>query len=113
MSDLPPAQYLSLATAGKWAELQSLMAEMSSAGPYWRMQTTSGVRYPANDGWDADWHHQFRLSVYKYIEWCELLPRPDDSGLTLEDLHQVCAAIGFEVEGHADRIRVLGYRRLS
>lgn len=106
-------QFLTLASSDHWAELQELMAEMSLAAPYWRTQSTSGTQFPANEGWHADWHHQFRLVVYKYIEWCELVPRPDGSGLTLVDIAQACEAIGFEVEASGDRVRVLGYRRLG
>jgi hypothetical protein len=105
-------QFLGLATTSKWAELQALMAEMSGAAPYWRSQRTDGSRYPVT-GWDTDWEYQFRLEVYKYLEWCELMPRAAGFNLTLEDIRQVCAAIGFEVEPLADRIRVLGYRRLA
>jgi hypothetical protein len=107
------AQFLTLATTDHWAELQALMAEMSYAAPYWRMQSTSGVLFPTDDGWHADWDHQFRLVFYKYIEWCELVPRPDGAGLTLDDVRQACEAIGFELEVGPDRVRVLGYRRLS
>ncbi|MBA3530060.1 MAG: hypothetical protein H0T91_12270 [Propionibacteriaceae bacterium] len=107
-----PAQFLGLATTSKWSELQSLMVEMSAAAPYWRTQSTAGSLYPP-DGWQADWDHQFRLGVYKYIEWCELVPRSDGASLTLDDIRQVCEAIGFVVETAPDRIRVLGYRRLN
>jgi len=113
MSDEGPAQFLGLASTTKWSELQSLMAEMGPAAPYWRVQTTGGLLNPPDEGWYADWEYQFRLEDYKHIEWCELYPRPDDSTLTLEDVRQVCAAIGFEVETEDDRVRVLGYRRLS
>jgi len=113
VSELTTTQFLTLATADHWAELQSLMAEMVRAAPYWRMRSTSGVLFPPDDGWHADWDHQFRLLSYKHIEWCELVPRPDGVGLTLDDVHQACQAIGFEVELEADRIRVLGYRRLT
>jgi hypothetical protein len=108
-----PTQFLGLATPSKWSELQSLMAEMAGAAPYWRVQTTDGILDPPDDGWYADWDQQFRLGVYKYIEWCELYPRPDDDSLTKDDVEQVCAAIGFDVESEPDRVRVLGYRRLS
>jgi hypothetical protein len=108
-----PAQLLGLASTSKWSELQSLMEEMSTAAPYWRILTTAGVLDPPDDGWYADWEYQFRLVVYKYIEWCELYPRPDEPSLLLEDVKQVCEAIGFEFETEPDRIRVLGYRRLS
>lgn len=107
------AQFLTLATADHWAELQALMAEMSRAAPYWRTQSTGGVLFPPDDGWHPDWDHQFRLVAYKHIEWCELLPRPDQAGLTLEDIRQACEAIGFELVVSADRVRVLGYRRLD
>ena len=114
MTDRAPGQFLGLATTDKWSELQSLMVEMAGAAPYWRTQSTDGQLNPPDDGaWYADWDYQFRLGTYKYIEWCELYPRPDDSSLTLEDVRQACVAIGFEVEPQADRIRVLGYRRLS
>lgn len=114
MTDEVPAQFLGLATTDKWSELQSMMLEMAGAAPYWRAQTTDGVTDPPDEGgWYADWDYQFRLGTYKYLEWCELYPRPDDSSLTLDDVEQVCLAIGFEVEVDADRIRVLGYRRLS
>ncbi|HYP46709.1 MAG TPA: DUF6678 family protein [Propionibacteriaceae bacterium] len=106
-------QFVTLATADHWAELQALMVEMSLAAPYWRMQSTTGTQFPSDDGWHADWDHQFRLVDYKYIEWCELVPRPDDTGLTLQDICQACEAIGFEVEAAEDRVRVLGYRRLD
>jgi hypothetical protein len=112
VSEVAPTQFLGLATTSKWSELQALMTEMGSAAPYWRTRNTSGETHPPDDGWDADWEYQFRLGAYKYIEWCELLPRPDDAGLTLEDIRQVCQAIGFETEAEPDRIRVLGYRRL-
>ena len=108
---MQPAQFLTLATAHKWAELQALMAEMSQAAPYWRTQSTSGARYPTS-GWDADWDRHFRLGVYKYIEWCELRPKPDSTGLTLADIAGVCEAIGFQTDVLADRVRVLGYRLL-
>jgi hypothetical protein len=108
-----PTQFLGLATTGKWSELQALMAEMMTAAPYWRTSGTDGVLYPPDDGWHPDWDYQFRLGSYKHIEWCELYPRPDDASLTLDDLEQVCDAIGFEIEVLGDRIRVLGYRRLS
>jgi len=113
MSDSAPAQFLSLATTQKWAELQSLMAEMTAAAPYWRIQTIEGLQDPPDEGWYADWDYQFRLEGYKHIEWCELYPRLDDSSLTLEDVRQVCEAIGFEIETESDRVRILGYRRLS
>jgi hypothetical protein len=77
-------------------------------------------------GWEHDWDQQFRLTEYKYIEWCELRPR--GRGLTLADIEGVCAALGFEIEvsvgsdaasetgssGEAapERVRVLGYRLL-
>lgn len=112
MTDVPPTQFLTLATSDHWTELQSLMAEMQVAAPYWRMRSTSGLVFPVGDGWHADWDHQFRLVVYKYIEWCELVPRPDDTSLTLDDVRQACEAIGFEVEIEADRVRALGYRRI-
>lgn len=105
-------QFLDLATPDSWTELQSFMTEMGAAAPYWRTQSTSGDLHPAR-GWDADWAYRFRLGVYTYLEWCELTPRPDDGGLTLDDIRQVCAAIGFEVEVQPDRVRVLGYRRLT
>jgi hypothetical protein len=108
-----PTQFLGLATTGKWSELQSLMAEMMAAAPYWRTASTDGALYPPGDGWHPDWDYQFRLGSYKHIEWCELYPRPDGASLTLDDLEQVCDAIGFEVEVLPDRVRVLGYRRLS
>lgn len=108
----PPVQFLGLATTTKWSELQSFMTEMGSAAPYWRTLSTAGVLVPPDEGWYADWDHQFRLGVYKYIEWCELYARPDDECLTVEDIRQACVAIGFEVEVEIDRIRVLGYRRL-
>ena len=113
MSDATPAQFLDLASTQKWSELQSLMVEMGTAAPYWRIQTTDGVLDPPDEGWYADWDYQFRLEGYKYIEWCELYPRPDEQSLTLDDVRQVCEAIRFEVEVEADRVRVLGYRRLS
>lgn len=113
MTDDAAAQFLTLATTDHWAELQALMEEMVGAAPYWRMQSTSGVLFPPDEGWHADWDRQFRLVSYKYIEWCELFPRPDDTGLTLADVQQACEAIGFEVQARPDRIRLLGYRRLS
>lgn len=109
----PTVQFLTLATTDHWVELQTLMAEMGIAAPYWRTRSTSGVLFPANDGWHPDWLHQFRLGNYKYLEWCELVPRPDGLGLTLDDISQACTAIGFEVAALPDRIRVVGYRRLS
>lgn len=107
-----PTQFLDLASATRWAELQSLMVEMGAAAPYWRTRSTEGELLPA-EGWYADWEYQFRLGVYKYIEWCELVPRPDDTSLTLDDIQQACVAIGFEVEHEPDRLRILGYRRLT
>lgn len=109
---MTPNQFLTLATSDHWTELQALMADMRLAAPYWRMRSTTGVEFPAGDGWHADWDRQFRLVDYKYIEWCELVPRPDDTSLTLDDVRQACEAIGFEVEVQADRVRVVGYRQL-
>lgn len=113
MTDPAPAQFLGLASTSKWSELQSLMAEMTSAAPYWRIRSLDGVLNPPDDGWYADWDHQFRLEGYKHIEWCELYPQDSDQSLTLDDVRQVCEAIGFEIEVEADRVRVLGYRRLG
>jgi hypothetical protein len=113
MSDSGPTQFIDLASTSKWSELQSLMVEMGRAAPYWRAQSTDGVLDPPDEGWYADWDYQFRLEGYKYIEWCELYPRLDAQSLTLDDIRQVCEAIGFETELRADRVRILGYRRLG
>ena len=112
MTDAAPAQFLGLASPDAWSELQSLMAEMTTAAPYWRTSSTGGVIDPPDEGWYADWDHQFRLVAYKHIEWCELYPRPEERCLTMTDIQQACEAIGFEVELAADRVRILGYRRL-
>ena len=108
----PPVQFLTLATTTTWSQLQALMTEMTGAAPYWRTRSTAGLLHPA-DGWHSDWDHQFRLGVYKYLEWCDLLPRPGGRGLTGEDIEQACLALGFEIERDGDRVRVLGYRRLA
>ena len=108
----PPAQFVTLATTTTWAELQTLMSELAAAAPYWRTRSTSGQLHPA-DGWHSDWDHQFRLGTYKYLEWCELVPRQSGRGLTLEDIEQACLALGFEVECDGEQVRVLGYRRLD
>ena len=108
-----PAQFLGLASTHKWSELQSLMVEMGQAAPYWRIQSIEGVLDPPDEGWYADWDYQFRLEGYKHIEWCELYARPEAQSLTVDDVRQVCEAIGFEIEVTDDRIRVLGYRRLG
>lgn len=106
-------QFLDLADAATWSELQVVMTELGRAAPYWRFQNTEGAVYPPDDGWDVDWSYRFRLAEYKYIEWCDLTPRDDGRSLTLEDLGQLCVAIGFEIETSPGRVRVLGYRPLN
>jgi len=105
-------QFVDLAPVSRWTELQMIMVELGPAAPYWRLQDTQGGVYP-HQGWDLDWSHRFRLAEYKYIEWCELSPRRDESGLTLAEVGGVCEAVGFEIESLPDRVRALGYRALS
>lgn len=115
MTDIPTPpvhrQFLDLADVDTWSDLQMVMVELGRAAPRWRVQDTSGSLVPPQ-GWERDWDARFRLTEYKYIEWCELSPRTTSDGLTLADLTQVCEAIGFEVEVLPDRVRVLGYRLL-
>jgi hypothetical protein len=105
-------QFLDVADVGTWSDLQVVMSELGTAAPYWRVQSTQGEAVAAED-WMLDWDRTFRLTEYKYIEWCELMPRQDGAGLTLPDLLAVCQAIGFQLEELPDRVRVLGYRLLS
>lgn len=104
-------QFLDVADVDTWSDLQVVMVQLGRAAPYWRAQDTQGAVVP-QQGWERDWDRRFRLVEYKYIEWCELRPKPDSTGLTLADIAGVCEAIGFQTDVLADRVRVLGYRLL-
>ena len=104
-------KWAALANNTKWNELQQFMSSLGQKAPYWRTQATNGFLYPPQ-GWDGDWTYHFRLGEHKYIEWCEMQPRPTNDALPLAEVATACERIGFEIEMLESTVKVLGYRRL-
>jgi len=49
-------------------------------------------------GWDSDWTYHFRLGEYKFIEWCEMVPRQIEGGVELTQLLEISKKLGLSIK---------------